>query len=289
MQNRRGPLAALALLAATGITLSGCGIVGAAGRSAAAPAAPDPKVALAQSTDQLAKGNYAFSISGGGDRQEGEVHLPESALLQMWGDSEGPEKVDFLLVGKDRYMKLKADLGTDMPSDKELEALIKRGGRTAKAARQVKEVKVMFDGEHWLHVDPAKLDKEGAEMFSGFTEPDVTGVSVLATKAATAVRQGNTITGTLDVSGMKADELPWDDDEIKKMGAKLKALPFSASLDTQGRLVRFVIDIPAVDKAAAYKHVTEVSAYGATKTQPRPRSGEVVEMSDEMYKSFQDK
>jgi hypothetical protein len=38
-------------------------------------------------------------------------------------------------------------------------------------------------------------------------------------------------------------------DNLDKLGAKAKAMPFTATLDNQGRLTDFIVDASAVDKA----------------------------------------
>jgi hypothetical protein len=273
----------LAVLTMTGVTaLTGCGLVGAAAERAAAPVpAEDPRQALARSTDAIADGNYTFTVSDDGDTQRGTVHLPQSALLELDSPDEDPRKMVFLAVGKDRYLKMQVDLGADMPSAAELNAMAEQGGEAGKAAKQLKELRTMFDGRHWLHVDPTKLDDPS--VFADVDEPDVSGAGYLLSKATTAVRAGATITGTLDLAAQKTDELPWDDGRVKATGAALRKLPYTATLDAQGRLAELVLDMPAAGAYKAYRYVTKVSAYGTTKVQAKPKA---VEMSTAMYDTF---
>lgn len=285
MTYRRRTTTALALL--TTAALSGCGLVGTADDAAAPPRVEDPKQTLLKSTDALDKGNYTFAVSGDVDSQRGTVHLPESALIRIDSPDDEPSRMDMLVVGPDRYLKMKADLGADVPSAAELNAMLKQGGQVGRAAKQLKELKTMFDGKHWLHVDPAKIDDPA--VFAEVDNPDASGAGFLVSRAATAVRAGDTITGTLDLSAEKPDQLPLDEDRAKALGAKLKSLPYKATLDAQGRLAKLAVDLPAAGKHKASTLVAEISGYGAAKAESKPSGDQAIEMSAEMYKAFNEK
>jgi hypothetical protein len=284
LSNRRGVLTVLALATTASFALTGCGLVGAGGGRTVSTAAPeDPKQALTKSTAAMATGNYSFTITGGGETRRGEIHQPESSLLRMSDPTEQPSDIQVLAVGKDRYMKMTADLGKDVPSATEIAAMEKRGGEQAALAKQLKGMKVVFDGQQWLHVDPTKL--KDATLFEGFDEQDTSGATVLVTQATTATRAGDVISGTIDATAVPADQLPLDSDELTALGAKAKSLPYAATLDAQGRLVNLALDIPANGKTAAYRYVTKISAYGTAMTSARPTGRDVVEM----YKLFNEK
>jgi hypothetical protein len=268
---------------AAGVALAGCGAD--SGGSPAAPAttaAADPKQALSTSTDALLEGNYAFTSNDASTKASGIVTLPGSALVKILDTGDEPTDVSFLAVGKERYIQMKADLGSDMPSDKQLNTLLKQGGEAGRTAKQLKSMKLLFDGNHWMHVDLAKL--EDKESFDVFASNDVTGVTPMLDQVVTATRQGDVISGTLDVTAASVETLPWEAADIKQMGAAAKALPFTATVDGEGRLVKLVVEVPAIGKAKPYQHTTEFSDYGQAKAPTAPTGAKLVEMNADMYK-----
>lgn len=270
MTNARGSTTIVALLATAGLLLGGCG--GDDEPTTPAPAAPaattavaevDPKAALADSTAELKKGNYQYLVTGDGATEKGEVHLPESVMVSRSAPKEQPTQLDLMVVGKEHYLKMQADLGAGAPTDG--------------------PIVEMFSGKKWLHIDPAKLDEN---IFEGSAEPDLTDAAKMLASATTAERKGDAISGTLDVSKMKADDLPWEEEEVKELGDKLKSLPYSATLDPQGRLTKLSVDMPAVGKEKAYTYVAEYSGFGAAQVQSKPAAAEAIEPTAEMYKIF---
>ncbi|GAA0816738.1 hypothetical protein [Spirilliplanes yamanashiensis] len=287
MRIPRGTLAGFALLTSATLALTGCTTSGKADRPAAgAPAATAAEPAtdsLVKSTIQLSKGNYTYTMKGGAQSYEGVVHLPQSALLTVVDTSADGGEFAYLVVGKDRWVKLKMelDLGEDMPSPAELEQLADQSPEIAKMAKQLKTLTAMVAGKKWLVIDPKRVDEFG-EGFNGFEHPDATGASYLLSTARSATRAGDTITGDLDLSTVKADQVPWDSEEVLDLKAAGK-VPYAATLDGEGRLVKLVLDLPAMGEQKAHRETIEVTGYGAAALQTKPATGDTIRMTDDMY------
>lgn len=284
MRIRRGPLAGLALLTTAGLVLAGCNVTGKAAGSSAAPAtsaAETPKQTLVKSTIQLSKGNYRYTSTGGADTTKGDVHLPESALMHVVDKSKEGGEFRYLVVGADRWMKMKVDFGEDMPDLDDVEAMADQSPEMAKLVKQLRSMTQMFGGRKWLSIDAERAGEFGEE-FSGFEHPDATGASFILANADTAERTGDTIKGELDMSRAKEDVLPWDTDEVADLRAAGR-VPYAATLDAEGRLIKLVLKLPKMGDTKAHTSTLTVTDYGRAAVQTRPKTGDVVKMSDEMY------
>jgi hypothetical protein len=90
--------------------------------------------------------------------------------------------------------------------------------------------------------------------------------------------------GTLDLTkGTTAGMIGQAD--IDRLQSKLKAVPFTATTDTQGRISNLKIDLSTVDPSLASVQ-SEFSDYGTTVTVNRPDPAQVVEAPDSVYQLF---
>jgi hypothetical protein len=247
----------LAVLAGAGLLLAGCNAsVANPGGAPAAPAA-DGKAALAGALTGLAVGDYTFKREGG-HPIEGIVHLPESAQVAYAGNrAAGAGAATFLQVGAAHYLKY--DLWG--PGAATMRAHIDEAIATSKDKKDVAEAKLLkkwagvLTGEQWARFDPARLHLPMAPTLPTAQASDITGASALAAAVVTAQRAGDIITGTLDATRVDpALSLFNTGDPVDELfGPKGRALPFTATLDAQGRLSNLTVDVPDVAQTASMK------------------------------------
>lgn len=267
------PLAALLLAA-------GCAAGAApAGSAAGSPAA---HADLAEAVAALGAGNYTYARtdSDSPDRALGaRVHLPGSALVEA-GDTR------YLLAGGKHHLRhsLWGDQAAAVRAKTDATLADPDAPREEREpARFYRDNWAILAGETWTVVDPARLTGLGLPTLPTTAQPDVTGVGALAGAAVTATRAGDTITGTLDGTAVPGGGTLLRAHPVDYFfGPQAKALPFTATLDAQGRLTRFVVQTPepsahseAPDPGAAPEPMARtititVSAYGTTPEQPAP-------------------
>jgi hypothetical protein len=129
----------------------------------------------------------------------------------------------------------------------------------------------------WMHVDTASLPAGNP------LGPDRNQAASAANllKTATGVRRTgpDTLTGQADLSRGGAAALP------TSMAGKLKAVPFTAKLDPQGRFTSLVFDLDAAIGGAGQLS-TAYYDYGVPVTVARPAPGETVAMPEAFKKSI---
>ncbi len=277
MTHARRKLAPVVLAAALGAGLTACGGTSAGG-DAAAPV--DPKAAIAASTTALDAGNYAFTATTpGGADASGAVHAPSrSATLEMVSTEKDAEGTfSFRFVGTDRYMKLTFDT-SELTGG--LDGLDTGSPEVAKMVKDLEKMVDMFSGKTWLHVDVTKV-KQGDDLTLDPENPDLTGATTLVDAVVTAQGDARTVTGTLDATELGDDHGPWAAADFTAMGEKAKALPYTATLDDQGRLTRLVLDAPKAGDVPAGPWTIDITGYGTQVEQEKPANAE--EMPDDAY------
>jgi hypothetical protein len=249
------------------------------------PAQPaDARQALAASTAGLRAGDYSFAETLPGTTARGVVHLPSrSASMDVTGSAgSGPGGMQFRLVDADRYVKMKVDMGDAAEQLKHLAG----DPAATRAAAGLRSLIELFSGKYWLHLDPAKVHNEQLQV--DLDNPDLTGASDLLAGVESATRTGDRITGTLDASRARRNSTTFDVDEFDNLGDEAKSLPYSATLDAQGRLSRLVLDLPAVESSPAAKWTIDITGYGAAAPQPTPPAAEVRELTPDAYQVIND-
>jgi len=236
----------------------------AGGGSSAAAVPADPKEALLASTKEIEKGNFTFTLAGDGLSGKGLVHKPSnSAQFSMkFDDGSGMSMgMDLIYIEPDSWVML--DLG-------ELGAMIP-GAEKWKGKYQ--------------HLDQSKV-KGAGELSRYMEEVDPAGSAKL-TKSITEVQKTaeGSYTGKLDASAA-SDSATLDADMVKALGAQAKALPFTAKLDAQGRLIELVISVPAAGETKAHDIKIAYADYGNATAAQKPAADKVVEASDEIYEMF---
>jgi hypothetical protein len=260
MKKLRGPVLAVALTLP--LAVFGC-----------AKKTEDPKAALAASTSGLNAGNYAFTAAMPDAQLTGVVHVPsKSAALQIDSKAtDGPGKFEFRLVDPDRWVRMSIDV----------KAMTQGVDLTDPAMKPLVDTLKLFDGKTWMHVDLSKV-KNADDLGLDLAKPDVTGASALLAGVVTAQGDKHTVTGTLDATKAGDEIGGFDTDDVKAMGEAAKSLPYSATLDDQGRLTHLELDVPKAGETPAGKWTLDLTGYGAQQPQTKP-DGPVKEMPASGY------
>ncbi|GAA2501168.1 hypothetical protein [Winogradskya humida] len=279
----------LAVVLAAGVTLAGCAE---AGTTPAGEKGTDGKAALSQSLDGLQAGNYTFSRTDGGS-VEGAVDVPGSSVIRQEG------RPSILRVGDTVYLRYRIYGEAQEEYAKLFEQYAgKADKKQAAELAKAKEILTILDGEHWVKADYRRLVAAAdAEDLSGMenlpptptaAKPDVTGASDLVAAVVTATRKGDEITGTLDATKVDPKLNLLTNDPYYVYGPRAGAMPFTATLDAQGRLTKLTLDLPGQLKDAASQApetfpsdaptepadkpiVITISQYGGTAAQTAPQ------------------
>ncbi|WP_238009561.1 hypothetical protein KZZ52_26800 [Dactylosporangium sp. AC04546] len=268
MKRSRGRVAALIVATVVLFGAGACGDANGGSSATGASSAPaDPKDVLAASTAAYDKGNYAaeFTMPNG----VGQV-LADTAKQQLYtkmGVSDpGPTfEMEMLIVEPDAFAKLNVgDLGPmdGLPGSE------------------------LLTGKKWMHIDRAKVkDTEGLPLKGDAA--DALGLKeLLAGAQGVQVSGDRRYTGTVDVTKTQESMVSVHEDVIKALGDKAKAVPFIATLDSEGRLTELVLDVPVAGDNPAHQLKLSLSKYGTATVPAKPAAGEYVEAPDNVYDSL---
>jgi len=267
MNRRRWALAGLAMIASLGLATAGCADNSDSSDDTATVTSATPvdaKQALADSVKALAEGNFKFTLADSESTGSGSVHEPsKSAELQAKAKSgaEGEFGLGFVIVDQDRWIKL--DLGP------EINAALKLPKK-------------------WMHIDQTKVTdsellKEMSIEFGNAEKVDPVGSAIILKSVVTAQRTGEgAYSGTVDLT-KATDAGLVDEDDVSKLSDKAKAVPFTATVDGQGRLTKLTVDVPAAGAVAAHQLEATYSDYGAATAAHEPPAGQTQEAPASAY------
>jgi hypothetical protein len=253
-------LAIVALLALLGLgTAGGCTTTGGGRENASAPTQTGTQL-LSDAAAKTKGQSYTYTLAYGtlltgrgvssGDGKTGSVNMTVSDQA-----SGVTIKVDALLVGADMYLKMDfGSLGAGIPGLGEL-------------------------GDKWMRVDAAKVPAGGIGLKPG---ADTVAPDSIVKGVASAERVSDTeITGTIDLAKSAPPGVAAAD--LEQLPAANRIVPFTATLDGQGRLAKVVIKMPAVAQFPASDLTTTFADYGTTVDIAKPPAADVVPAPDMIY------
>jgi hypothetical protein len=257
MDTRRLTTTGLGLVAALSIGVAGCAAqtgtpgAGASGRatptasstasSSASSSAADELTAAAQ---KLNNDSVTVAMEMTGLKGNGSLDpVRNRAMMTMNLATNGqPMTADIVVLDKDAYVKL-----TGMPNVQ----------------------------NKWMHIDAAKL---AGGNFDIMPQGDPAGASKMIKGMANVQRNGEgSFSGTLDLT--KAPTI--NTAVIAALGDKAKAVPFTAAIDSQGRLTRLNVDLATIAPALGTL-TTTYSNFGAPVTVTKPAAAETIEAPDSL-------
>lgn len=136
-------------------------------------------------------------------------------------------------------------------------------------------------GDKWMTIDQAKIGKSGlaAGLVPGpdslTPESYVKGVVSATTVSETEIK------GTIDLTKSAPSVVPAA--EVAKLGPEAKVVPFTVTLDSEGRIVKIVINMPKVGDFVAADLITNYTDYNGTVTVTKPAAAETVPAPELIY------
>lgn len=228
----------------------------------------DPFQALDDSVTALLDGNYTFKHATTYQVVDGAV-VADASSMRVRLDSRvtGQQFTsDFVIVSGERFVLLDFSKVENMTS----------------------ALPGVMTGKKWVPLtDPAVTELGGIP----FPAPgdDVIGATA-AVRAVTDARETgeNTYAGTLDLTQVGPGVLRVGPtaELLTQLGAVASAVPFTATLDGEGRLLTFVYDVPAAGSVPANHVELSLSGYGAATPPARPDPATVADY-DEAMKAIQ--
>jgi hypothetical protein len=224
VKHRRFAVAGVGALAIASLALAACSSTSnSASGSASSSASPSvaPADALVAAATSLNGKGYDMTLTAASVTGKGSVDPDNHAVTFDAKASEGGQTFELNLTG----------IGSDLWAKIDLGALNSRVG---------------LDPSKWLKIDPTKVDESSIGLdLSNLS--DVLDIGSL-TKAVSNVQRTDAthLTGTIDLTSLTGAEKP-DADSLKKAGAAAKSVPFTATLDDQGRLSDLKINGDSID------------------------------------------
>ncbi len=141
------------------------------------------------------------------------------------------------------------------------------------------DVYLRSDAESWWHVDKSALP--AGSPLDVMPDGDPAGINKLVNSVAEVRSTGDrAFAGTLDYTRTMAA-----DADIRAMGDKARAVPFTAKVDEQGRLVEFVLDLSAASPLAG-ELTTRYHDFGVPVTVQAPPAAQVEEIPAAVLESL---
>jgi hypothetical protein len=239
---------------------------------------------LDNSLGGLQSGNYAFTRTGAYlriDIDRAQIDVTDGYVVEYrYG-------MAIMRVGDTTYLKT-AGAGT-YSNPEVLDQLQNSGLSQAEIDRYAASI-AQLDGKRWLRVDQRRLVEAAAvEEQSSLDyvapepttdKPDITGADELISAVTTAERSGDTITGTLDATKVDSELQLVMAEPASYYGPQAKTMRYQATLDGQGRLTSFTLDLPdtlasqSPDMQPEPPLVITVTQYGGVEAPQAPAGAE---------------
>ncbi|MCM0678875.1 hypothetical protein NCC78_30010 [Micromonospora phytophila] len=251
MNTRRLATTGVALVAALSLGLTGCGTKtdadapAGSGTGVATSAPADARAELTAAAQKLNEQSVKMKLKSAVIDGSG-VMDPSTKTGDMTMKMGSQGTFRILMLGNDAYLKITGMAG--MP-------------------------------KKWLHMDATKLGESGN--LNLMPEGDPGGAKQMIESVVDVRKTGEgAFAGTLDYTRTKAD-----DKAIQALGDKAKAVPFTAKVDDQGRLVEFAIDTSVLHPSLGTM-TTTYSDFGAPVSVRKPAASETQEAPEELIKAM---
>ncbi|MEU4690466.1 hypothetical protein [Actinoplanes sp. NPDC023714] len=272
-------LAGLTALTAVAFGLTGCG--GSSESGADVPGAASPASPAASATPALAPADELLAALPDAKTAAHE-YASSGACVAVWGVVDAPNKAISTRIFQE-VPEVKVSLtmaylafGTDDPYVK----------ITVKPAAIGKRMGV---GSSWYSIDPAEIDDFADSPFSYNGETDPLGAAMVIEAADDLTRaEVGRFSGTADLSDIAASHPILDEDAIKKLGDKAKAVPIEATVDPAGNLTKLAMKFPAAGKTKAGTCTIAYSGHNRTRPLSAPTAGEVKKATAAVYDLLED-
>lgn len=263
LKKRHLTIVGLSLLAAVSMAVGGCTKSDNGGTAVSAPSPSpspaDPKSMLVASVQELGRTTYKYHIETHGMTGNGVVDPAHKGLTMLETTPGGfPETEDAIVIGSDYWIR------SDYGDAKKL---------------------IINPTDKYMHIDAAKLGDarilnkywQGADLPPGLLSGlvDVKQVDI------------QHFTGIIDLFKARGNpHVMLDLNTLEKAGDKAKSAAFTASVDSQGRLTDFTVDMAALglDQSLSMSY----SDYGAPVTINKPVASKIAEASSLFYDTFKD-
>jgi hypothetical protein len=142
---------------------------------------------------------------------------------------------------------------------------------------------VGLNPKKWYVIDQSKLTGANAKLFdvANFDVLDIAGL--MASTSGLARKDATHITGTVDLTQSTGVSAPTAD-ELRKAGPGATKIPFTATVDDQGRLVDLLIQANAADPDLTNEYA--FSAFGASGAITAPPAADVATAPTAVYTIF---
>ena len=251
MKNVRIVMTTVVLVSTAMITVSGCGLVK-PGRgvhtvdSATASANPaTPKDALVASVGPMTKAAFDFKVKRARLFGSGQVDPAAKSWTLMLGSIDPTVILSYAFVTIDTDYWIKVDLGASANQ----QAGIQRGT--------------------WMHLDRSRITVKDAFPIDATGDGDALGLtSTLQHTAAVTRTDSTSYAGTIDLS--VGSPLSPDAETQRRLGYQVAAVPFTATVDSQGRLTDIKVDGSGIEDSLTVE--LSVADYGAATAITKPAS-----------------
>jgi hypothetical protein len=241
----------------------------------------DPKTTLIDSTAGLKAGNYAFTAVMTGTKEDGVADAPShrATMNEVQNYLPGLNSFEMMYDGSYEYHRSRVDATWAAAQQQEMQGI---GGATG--AKPLTPAASGGDGAEvsWTRVDLSKASTRYRGSLLTLDHPDLTGaVDLLTSGVRSATANGRTITGML-----ATHDLPFVGRAFNPVYHQSDAqpqIPFTATLDKQGRLIKLVLDLPESQDPHVEpgKWILDITEYGSAPQPVAPT--DFVPVPDEQY------